>query len=272
MGPRLGTIASLLWLGLLSLGGPGTGTGAGTGTGTGIGIAGVAAKARNELVVNERKFESIPQNLFYFEDSDVVLVTDVLPGIVYRSDDAGSSWSKVGDIDEGQIFQVLQHPYDNSLAVAIGIQTTHWITRDRGNSWTRFTTKFPAVITRPPISFHATDPDRMIFHVADCLMELLDCTEKVSALESVLERVYLESALERVYYVRECFEESVLESALERVYYIGDCVGGGAECVVLESALGAESGVYYIEECVGESALKTHWRLCCRMSSRTVVC
>lgn len=159
MRARLGTIASLLWLGLS--------------------LTGTAAAKKNKPEISETAFTSQPQNLFYFDDSDVVLVTDVLPGIVYRSTDAGQNWKAIKDITEGLIFEVVYHPYDNQVAVAVGIDTTHWITKDQGETWTEFNTKFPAVMTRPPISFHASDPDRMIFHVADCIMEFLDCTEKV---------------------------------------------------------------------------------------------
>lgn len=163
----MGTIASLLWLGL-SL----------------TGIVAAAKKDRPEII--ESGFESIPQNLFYFDDSDVVLVTDVLPGVVYRSTDAGQNWKAITDITKGQIFSVMVHPYNNQVAVAVGIDTTHWITTDQGESWKKFQSKHPAVYTRAPISFHASDPDRMIFHVADCLIDILDCTEKVCLTNSVL--------------------------------------------------------------------------------------
>lgn len=166
MRARLGTIASLLWLGL-SL--------------TGV----VSAAKKDKPEISESGFASIPQNLFYFDDSDVVLVTDTLPGIVYRSTDAGQNWKPIKDITEGQIFSVIVHPYDNQVAVAVGIDTTHWITKDQGESWKKFTTNFPAVYTRMPLSFHASDPDRIIFHLADCVMEILDCTDKVCLCVSV---------------------------------------------------------------------------------------
>ena len=153
-----GTIASLLWLGLS--------------------LNGASAK-KDRPEVSASDFKSIPTNLFYFDDSDVVMVTDNSPGIVYRSTNAGQDWSPVKDIPQGKIYEVLANPHDNQVAVAIGLEKTHWITKDQGKSWEEFKTKFPAVISRPPISFHATDSDRMIFHVADCLLDLFECTDKV---------------------------------------------------------------------------------------------
>ncbi|KAL1297584.1 hypothetical protein AAFC00_006147 [Neodothiora populina] len=161
---RLGTIkTSLLWLGLAlsSLTG-----------------GAVAAAKKDKPEIGETGFDSLPSNLFYFDDSDVVLVTDVLPGIVYRSTDAGQNWKAVKDLTKGAILGVSANPYNNKVAVAVGIEKEHWITKDQGETWKSFKTKYPAVMTRPPLSFHASDPDRIIFHVADCLMELLDCEEK----------------------------------------------------------------------------------------------
>lgn len=156
MRARLRTLASLLWLALS--------------------LTGVAAK-KDKPEVSETGFKSIPQNLFYFDDSDVVMVTDVLPGIVYRSTNAGSDWTPIKDITEGQVLEVLRHPWNNQVAVAIGIEKTHWITKDQGKTWKAFKTAFPPVFGRLPISFHAADPERMIFHVADCMG--FDCTMKV---------------------------------------------------------------------------------------------
>ena len=49
--------------------------------------------AKNDApTVEETKFESVPTNLFYFEDSDVVLITDSSTKTTYRSEDAGFKW------------------------------------------------------------------------------------------------------------------------------------------------------------------------------------
>lgn len=142
-------------------------------------LSGVAAAKKDKPEISETTFSSIPSGLFYFDDSDVVMATDPRPGIVYRSIDAGKNWAAVKDITEGMVREILYHPFDNRVAVAVGLETEHWISRDRGESWTGFSTVFPAVMNRSPIAFHAGDSERMIFHVADCLLEIFDCTEKV---------------------------------------------------------------------------------------------
>jgi hypothetical protein len=126
--------------------------------------------------MEETAFKSLPANIFYFEDSDTVLVTDVIPGIVYRSTDAGVKWKQIKDIGEGKIGEVFPHPYSPQTAIAVGDKTTHWISKDRGETWEEFKTKYPVVRGRP-LSFHADDPDRIIISTADC--RGFECTPKV---------------------------------------------------------------------------------------------
>ncbi|KAL1582427.1 hypothetical protein WHR41_08925 [Cladosporium halotolerans] len=61
-----------------------------------------------------------------------------------------------------------RHPYISDIAVLIGLKKTHWITRDKGETWDEFTVQDEATIRQLVIGFHATDPDRMIFHAAEC--------------------------------------------------------------------------------------------------------
>lgn len=137
-----------------------------------------AATAKKDAPeIEETSFKSLPANIFYFDDSDTLLVTDIEPGIVYRSTDAGVKWKQIKDIDEGKIGEVIPHPYDNKAAVAIGLDRTHWITNDQGESWREFKTKYQVVRNRP-LSFHADDPDRIIISTADCMG--FECTPKVT--------------------------------------------------------------------------------------------
>ena len=78
----------------------------------------------------------------------------------------------------------MPHPYDNKVAVAVGTAQRHWITRDQGKSWKQFKTEGNPILGRNPINFHATDPDKIIFLIADC--EGFECTDKASALLSIL--------------------------------------------------------------------------------------
>ncbi|TIA56848.1 Oligoxyloglucan reducing end-specific cellobiohydrolase [Aureobasidium pullulans] len=142
-----------------------------------LSVIAVAAK-KESPDIEPTSFKSLPANIFYFDDSDTVLVTDIKPGIVYRSTDAGVKWRQIKEIGEGKIGEVFSHPYDPKAAIAIGNDKTHWITKDRGESWTEFKTKYEVAPGRA-LSFHADDPDRMIIGTLDCHGSVWgDCTPK----------------------------------------------------------------------------------------------
>jgi len=143
-----------------------------------LGLTAVLAK-KDKPDINETPFKSLPTNLFYFEDSDVVIAQDTLPGIIYRSEDAGASWKQVEEITESQSLEVLPHPYDNQVAVALGTAKTHWITKDQGKTWKSFKSDSNPALGRNPINYHATDSDKIIFLCTDC--EGFSCEEKVGA-------------------------------------------------------------------------------------------
>ena len=128
--------------------------------------------------VEKTDFGDIPSALFYFEDSDVVLVTNPSSRVTYRSEDAGVKWKTLDGVDEGKTLEVLKHPYDNQVAVVIGIDNTHWITRNQGKTWQEWKGKYPPTLAGPAINFHATDPDRMLFMTADC-PAFDNCKERV---------------------------------------------------------------------------------------------
>ena len=127
--------------------------------------------------IEETKFPQLPTNLFYFDDSDVVLVTDPSARTAYRSADAGVKWQKLDGVDEGKVLEVLRHPYNNKVAVVIGLDNKHWITRDQGEKWTSWKCDGAPTLARPAISFHATDPNRMLYMTAECAG--LQCNERV---------------------------------------------------------------------------------------------
>jgi len=141
-----------------------------------LGSTAVQAK-KEKPEIGETPFRSLPTNLFYFEDSNVVIAQDTLPGIIYRSEDAGANWKKVTEIKESESFEVLPHPYNNQVAVAVGTAKTHWITKDQGKTWKSFDATASPVLGKSPINFHATDPDKIIFMMADC--EGFTCEGKV---------------------------------------------------------------------------------------------
>lgn len=129
-----------------------------------------AAAKKDKPSIGTTKFEAIPVGLTYFEDSDVILLYDKEARIAYQSSDAGANWKAIdGPKEKGGVLEISKHPNDNQLAVLVGHQKTHWITRDQGKTWDEFETEKPATPATAAISFHATDSDRMIFHAADCV-------------------------------------------------------------------------------------------------------
>ena len=113
----------------------------------------------------KREFPNQLTPFQFFEDSEVVLVTDPHDGKLYRSEDAGWEWEEVDDIPGDQAVQVFMPPPTASKehAVLLGRRTTHWITSDRGRKWRKFTTDKPPS-PGMPLSFHATDPEKIILN------------------------------------------------------------------------------------------------------------
>jgi hypothetical protein len=131
--------------------------------------------------ISKKKFPGPPVNLFYFDDSETVLVLEPENQIVYISKDAGEEWDKVDDIPKGHVAAIYPNPYDSTVAVAIGISKRHWITYDQGKSWREFTSTDHPTGERgqDALNFHATDNKRILFHAQDdCLIFGL-CVGKV---------------------------------------------------------------------------------------------
>lgn len=118
--------------------------------------------------IEDHTFENQPLNVLYFEDSDVIITTIEHTGTAWRSANGGFKWEKLDDVEEGEVYEMLKHPYDKKTAVILGSKKTHWITHDRGESWKEFTAKESPSMTRPGIAFHASDPKRMLFHAETC--------------------------------------------------------------------------------------------------------
>ena len=119
--------------------------------------------------ISEAVFDGPAANLFYFENSDIVIFTDVATKLVHRSINAGGSWKVIDVIPEHTVKVVVSHPTDKRTAVAVG-ETMHWITEDCGDSWRSFLTEheISTINGKQPIEFHATDSKKMLFHTARC--------------------------------------------------------------------------------------------------------
>jgi len=117
--------------------------------------------------VRRTEFKNQPYELTYFADSKTILLCDQAAGNVWISEDEGSGWSIVKTIDEPVVFKVFMHPNNNQIAIALSKGVRHWITRDQGKSWNRFQSDLPPALTLQPLSFHASDPDRIILNMRD---------------------------------------------------------------------------------------------------------
>ena len=135
------------------------------------------ALAKEKPKITKHEFAHMAVNLFYFDDSEVVMVTDPKARTAHRSTNAGETWSELEGVAKGEVLEVLKHPHDNQVAVVIGTEKRHWISSDQGKSWRSFETTTSPSRHRPAISFHASDVDRMLYIGSQC--EGFTCEEQV---------------------------------------------------------------------------------------------
>lgn len=127
----------------------------------------VVAKDKPNVVVTS--FEHPPVNLRYFEDSDIIVFHDRDERSVYRSDDAGASWSVVDAVPEHEAEYLIMHQFEPSTAFILTKSATHYKTQDRGKSWTKFNSgSMPSDFQPDILMFHADDADRIIFNGMEC--------------------------------------------------------------------------------------------------------
>jgi hypothetical protein len=129
--------------------------------------SGAAAK-KDKPSVHTSSFPFWPYNVNYFDDSDVLLFEDFNDHVVFRSTNAGVSWDKVSSVPAGKEMELTMHRFDNKRAYIITKERSHWMTKDRGETWEEFYTDSLASLFRPALTFHAKDPDRIIFNGMDC--------------------------------------------------------------------------------------------------------
>jgi len=142
------------------------------------------AAAKDEPAIKTTEFSGELVNIFYFDDSDVAVLAELETSKVFRSEDAGKTWSEQKDPNLRTI-GIVKSPFDSQVAVALGEQT-HWITYNRGEKWDEFQTDLPPSLTGMPISFHAKDNKKLLFHtIEDCF--LTPCLGQVS---SIYARLY----------------------------------------------------------------------------------
>lgn len=63
---------------------------------------------------------------------------------------------------------IQEHPHDPKRAVILGVGNTHWATKDRGETWQEFKTKYPTSSAQAPLAFHAENPDYVLYAGRNC--------------------------------------------------------------------------------------------------------
>ncbi|BEI81872.1 hypothetical protein CcaverHIS002_0210320 [Cutaneotrichosporon cavernicola] len=121
------------------------------------------AHAAPEVTIT--RFKQYPKKLFYFDDSEVVLMHES-DSSLQRSTNEGKTWSQVEQVTE--VFKVIEHPFSKEIAFVIGKHKKHWVTHNRGESWLSFETGREATRSSSPLSFHATQPDWILFQGTAC--------------------------------------------------------------------------------------------------------
>ena len=119
-------------------------------------------------------FENPPRGLRYFRGSDDILFHDPVERVVYRSDDAGTTWHKVEGVPAGAAAALVMHTYDPSRAYILGREDKHYRTSDNGKTWTKFASGADSSLSEAGymsddvLGFHAGDPDRILFNGVRC--------------------------------------------------------------------------------------------------------
>ncbi|KAI0404482.1 hypothetical protein F4802DRAFT_230783 [Xylaria palmicola] len=129
--------------------------------------------AKDEPAITVTEFKRAPNNPNYFPNSNVVLLQEAEhPRTVWRSDDGGATWEKAKDIDHEKIVSLVMHKYDPDRAYALTLGNVHWRTSDKGKTWKKFntgayTSDFSESFGKW-MSFHADDPDKILFTGMEC--------------------------------------------------------------------------------------------------------
>ncbi|WVQ82331.1 hypothetical protein IAT38_004459 [Cryptococcus sp. DSM 104549] len=118
--------------------------------------------------VTVTKIENLPNRLFYFDDTPVVMFHDPVRLTVMRSPDEGKTWEPIAGPQEGDAVRLIDHPYNNEMAFIIGRYTTHWVTYNRGATWQSFETPLEASLGGKTLAFHASRHDWILFQGMAC--------------------------------------------------------------------------------------------------------
>ncbi len=138
-----------------------------------------SAGSKNDPTITVSTFDNLPNTLNYFRDSNIILFQESFSGTIWRSTDAGVTWKKADTIEHDKAFILIMHEYDPNRAYVLTRGNLHWKTEDMGETWDTFFTDAYTSDRREYswMSFHADDPDRIIFYGMEC--ESIFCEEVV---------------------------------------------------------------------------------------------
>lgn len=106
---------------------------------------------------------------YYFDDSPTLLITKEKS--VEISNDDGATWSQIPDMADSEIVDVLIDEVVKERAFAMSDGDTHFVTTDRGKTWSKFELKMgsdKSEGTSVTLSHHVDNKDMVIFNVKSC--------------------------------------------------------------------------------------------------------
>ncbi|KAI1365003.1 hypothetical protein F5Y08DRAFT_305036 [Xylaria arbuscula] len=123
--------------------------------------------AKDEPTVLVTEFDNYPGIPSYFPDSNIVIFREAArPHTIWRSTDGGATWDKTKGIDTDISSSLILHDYDPDRAYVLTYDNVHWRTSDKGETWEKFYTEVAASEdTNSWLTFHADDPDKILFNV-----------------------------------------------------------------------------------------------------------
>ncbi|RDH29159.1 hypothetical protein BDQ94DRAFT_182663 [Aspergillus welwitschiae] len=130
-----------------------------------------SAKKSDQPKVTATKLEHEPFSLFYFEDSETVLMS-LKNGEFKQSFDGGEEWEDVASSEDGRVTQpvvfIRQHPFDKNKAYALGVDGHHLVTTDQAKTWRSFDIGDQPALQHPPLVFHGWDSSKVIYQSEEC--------------------------------------------------------------------------------------------------------
>ncbi|CDK29013.1 unnamed protein product [Kuraishia capsulata CBS 1993] len=127
--------------------------------------------------IHTSDFGEIPSDLFYFDDSAVVMT--IVNETVYRSDDDGKTWKSLNDdlnsalgTKETQTFVSMEYPRLTSNRVIVFTEgLSHLISDDKGQSWRRFDMPDVNDLAYADVRYNHVNEDMMLISNLYCNAE-----------------------------------------------------------------------------------------------------